>query len=64
MSLSRELAKRVVALDPARFDPEAVKWARNAIADMIGCTLLGAPTETTSAPPPISMARRESDCGF
>lgn len=49
MSLSRELAKRVVALDPARFDPEAVKWARNAIADMIGCTLLGAPTETTGA---------------
>ncbi|ARC38738.1 MmgE/PrpD family protein (plasmid) [Paracoccus yeei] len=49
MSLSRELAKRVVALDPARFDPEAVKWARNAIADMIGCTLLGAPTETTEA---------------
>ena len=49
MSLSRELAKRVVALDPANFDPEAVKWARNAIADMIGCTLLGAPTETTEA---------------
>lgn len=49
MSLSRELAKRVVALDPASFDPEAVKWARNAIADMIGCTLLGAPTETTEA---------------
>ncbi|WP_323718432.1 MmgE/PrpD family protein [Paracoccus aminovorans] len=49
MSLSRELAKRVVALDPARFDPEAVKWARNAIADMIGCTLLGAPTETAEA---------------
>jgi 2-methylcitrate dehydratase PrpD len=47
--LSQELAKRVVALDPARFDPEAVKWARNAIADMIGCTLLGASTETTSA---------------
>lgn len=49
MSLSRELAKRVVALDPASFDPEAVKWARNAIADMIGCTLLGAPTATTDA---------------
>ncbi|WP_395541485.1 MmgE/PrpD family protein [Neotabrizicola sp. sgz301269] len=49
MPLSRELAKRVVALDPAGFDPEAVKWARNAIADMIGCTLLGAPTETTDA---------------
>ncbi|WP_151719750.1 MmgE/PrpD family protein [Gemmobacter serpentinus] len=49
MSLSRELAKRVAALDPASFDPEAVKWARNAIADMIGCTLLGAPTDTTDA---------------
>ncbi|WP_294929802.1 MmgE/PrpD family protein [uncultured Paracoccus sp.] len=49
MSLSRELAKRVVALDPAGFDPDAVKWARNAIADMIGCTLLGAPTDTTEA---------------
>ncbi|MBP1845623.1 2-methylcitrate dehydratase PrpD [Rhizobium petrolearium] len=49
MSLSRELAKRVVALNPAGFDPEAVKWARNAIADMIGCTLLGAPTETAEA---------------
>lgn len=49
MPLSRELAQRVTALDPAGFDPEAVKWARNAIADMIGCTLLGAPTETTEA---------------
>lgn len=49
MSLSRELAARVVALDPNGFDPDAVKWARNAIADMIGCTLLGAPTETTDA---------------
>ena len=47
--LARALAQRVVALDPATFDPEAVKWARNAIADMIGCTLLGAPTETTEA---------------
>lgn len=49
MSLSRELAKRVTALDPSGFDGEAVKWARDAIADMIGCTLLGAPTETTNA---------------
>lgn len=49
MSLSRALAQRVVALDPACFDPEAVKWARNAIADMIGCTLLGAPTTTVDA---------------
>ncbi|MCJ8150257.1 MmgE/PrpD family protein [Shinella sedimenti] len=49
MSLSRELAARVVALDPNSFDPDAAKWARNAIADMIGCTLLGAPTDTTDA---------------
>lgn len=49
MSLSRELARRIVALDPTSFDPEAVKWALNAIADMIGCTLLGAPTQTTDA---------------
>lgn len=49
MSLSRELAKRVVALDPRGFDSEATKWARDAIADMIGCTLLGAPTETADA---------------
>lgn len=48
-SLSRALAQRIVALDPESFDVDAVKWARNAIADMIGCTLLGAPTETTSA---------------
>lgn len=47
MSLSLDLARRVAALDPATFDPEAVRWARNAIADMIGCTLLGAPTDTT-----------------
>src|SRR5690606_27034464 len=49
MSLSRELARRVTALDPSDFDGEAIKWARDAIADMIGCTLLGAPTETTNA---------------
>jgi 2-methylcitrate dehydratase PrpD len=49
MSLSRELAKRVLALDPAGFDGEATKWACDAIADMIGCALLGAPTETGEA---------------
>jgi 2-methylcitrate dehydratase PrpD len=49
MSLSRELARRVVALDPSSFDGEAIKWACDAIADMIGCTLLGAPTETADA---------------
>ncbi len=48
MSLSAELAERAVALDYDRFDPEAIKWARDAIADMIGCALLGAPTDTTS----------------
>lgn len=47
MSLSTELARRIMKLNPSSFDPEAVKWARNAIADMIGCTLLGAPTTTT-----------------
>ncbi|WP_054302081.1 MmgE/PrpD family protein [Gemmobacter sp. LW-1] len=49
MSLSHQIARRVVALDPASFDPDAVKWAKNAIADMIGCTLLGARTATTEA---------------
>ena len=49
MSLSRELARRVLALDPSGFDGEAIRWARDAIADMIGCTLLGAPTDTANA---------------
>lgn len=49
MSFSLEFANRIVALDPAKFDPEAKRWAMNAIADMIGCTLLGARTETAEA---------------
>ena len=49
MSFSLEFAKQISALDPAGFDPEAKRWAMNAIADMIGCTLLGARTETAEA---------------
>lgn len=49
MSLSLELANRAASLDPAAFDPEAARWARNAIADMIGCALLGARTAITEA---------------
>lgn len=49
MSFSLEFAKQIVALDPATFDPAAKRWAMNAIADMIGCTLLGARTETAEA---------------
>ncbi|MFV0491222.1 MAG: MmgE/PrpD family protein [Pseudorhodobacter sp.] len=47
MPLSQALAERALALDPATFDPAALGFARDAIADMIGCTLLGAPTATT-----------------
>ncbi|MBP2557280.1 2-methylcitrate dehydratase PrpD [Neorhizobium galegae] len=46
MSLSLQLAERAVALVPQDFDPEAIGWARDAIADMIGCALIGAVTET------------------
>lgn len=49
MSLALEIAKRAVSLDGATFDPQAIKWAKDAIADMIGCALLGANTETTEA---------------
>ncbi|MGS1096845.1 MmgE/PrpD family protein (plasmid) [Aquamicrobium terrae] len=49
MPLALDIAKRAVALDCAAFDPQALKWAKNAIADMIGCALLGAETETTEA---------------
>jgi 2-methylcitrate dehydratase PrpD len=49
MSFSLEFAKHVVSLDPDTFDAEAKRWAMNAIADMIGCTLLGARTETADA---------------
>ncbi|MEE4015519.1 MmgE/PrpD family protein [Roseibium sp. FZY0029] len=49
MSLSHELATRALALDPSGFDPSALGFARDAIADMIGCALLGAPTTTTEA---------------
>lgn len=49
MSLSHELATRALALDPGGFDPAALGFARDAIADMIGCALLGAPTATTEA---------------
>jgi 2-methylcitrate dehydratase PrpD len=47
MNLAAELAERAVALDYDRFDTQAIKWARDAITDMIGCALLGAPTGTT-----------------
>lgn len=46
--LVQQIAERSVALDPLVFDPMARKWAKDAIADMIGCALLGAPTDTTS----------------
>ena len=49
MSLSLELANRVASLNPESFDPDASRWARNAIADMIGCALLGARTEITES---------------
>lgn len=49
MSFSYEFSKQIIALDPATFDPEAKRWAMNAIADMIGCTLLGARTQTAEA---------------
>lgn len=49
MPLALQIAERAVALDGETFDPQAVKWAKDAIADMIGCTLLGANTETTDA---------------
>ncbi len=45
--LAQEIAQRSVALDAATFDPEALKWAKDAIADMIGCALIGAGTQTT-----------------
>jgi 2-methylcitrate dehydratase PrpD len=49
MSFSLEFANRIVALDPTQFDPEAKRWAMNAIADMVGCTLLGARSDTANA---------------
>jgi len=49
MTLALEIAGRAGALDGATFDPQAIKWAKDAIADMIGCALLGANTETTEA---------------
>ncbi|CAH1690536.1 MmgE/PrpD family protein [Hyphomicrobiales bacterium] len=49
MSLSLKLAERVVGLDASQFPSEAIGWARDAIADMIGCALLGARTATTEA---------------
>jgi 2-methylcitrate dehydratase PrpD len=49
MPLARELARRVAALDPAAFPPEAVRWAKDAVADTMGCALLGADAEVTSA---------------
>jgi 2-methylcitrate dehydratase PrpD len=45
--LVQHIAERSVALDPHSFDPMARKWAKDAIADMIGCALLGARTATT-----------------
>ncbi|PYB70217.1 MmgE/PrpD family protein [Rhizobium wuzhouense] len=48
MSLALELATRAGALDFERFDPEAIKWAKQAMADMVGCALLGANTDTTT----------------
>lgn len=45
--LVQQIANRSVALDQQFFDPMARKWAKDAIADMIGCALLGAWTDTT-----------------
>ncbi len=47
--LALELARRISALDYETFDPAALKWAKDAIADMIGCTLLGASAPITEA---------------
>lgn len=47
--LVQHIAERSVALEPRSFDAMARKWAKDAIADMIGCALLGAPTATTDA---------------
>ncbi|RGP35390.1 MmgE/PrpD family protein [Pseudotabrizicola alkalilacus] len=49
MSFSLEFANHIIALDPARFEDEAKRWAINAIADMIGCTLLGARSDAAEA---------------
>jgi len=49
MSLTDQLATRIVALNPDDFDPQAVKWARIAIADMMGCTFLGAKSQAANA---------------
>lgn len=48
MSLALELARRATALDTGALPPDTFRWAKDAIADMIGCALLGAPTATTT----------------
>jgi 2-methylcitrate dehydratase PrpD len=48
MSLALEIARRAGALNYETFDQEAIKWAKQAIADMVGCALLGANTDTTA----------------
>jgi 2-methylcitrate dehydratase PrpD len=48
MSLALEIARRAGALDYETFDPQAIKWAKQAMADMVGCALLGANTDTTT----------------
>ncbi len=58
--LVQRIAARSVALDPRGFDPMARKWAKDAIADMIGCALLGAPTATTDIA--LATAKNSGDC--
>jgi 2-methylcitrate dehydratase PrpD len=58
--LAQHLAERSVALDPRTFDPMARKWAKDAIADMIGCALLGARTETAGIA--LATASNAGDC--
>lgn len=49
MTLALQLAQRAVDLDYRDFPSDAKKWAREAIADTVGCALLGANTDTTTS---------------
>lgn len=47
--LARALASRISSLNYDHFDADARRWAKDAIADMIGCALLGADAGITEA---------------
>ncbi|GGE52405.1 hypothetical protein GCM10007276_31750 [Agaricicola taiwanensis] len=49
MPVAADLAGRIAALHYPSFPPEALRWAKDAIADTIGCALLGADAEITRA---------------